>query len=89
MDYDDEMNDEEEKSYRKELIEKKRRERKEREAAAIVQQPKILPKRETRGKRMNALVGKAIEEDENFWNQGIFAQQDEAAGSEDEDFESA
>ena len=70
MNYDDELNDEEEKSYRKELIEKRRRERQEREAAerAAAMAPKVLPKRETRGKRMNALVGKAIEEDEAFWN---------------------
>jgi len=52
-----------------------------------VLQPKVLPARETRGRRMTALVGKAIEEDENFWNQGIFAAQEE--GSEDDDYESA
>jgi len=63
MNYGDEMNDEEEKSYRRELIEKRRREQKE---AALA--PKVLPKRESRGKRMNALVGKAVEEDDAFWN---------------------
>ena len=85
MDYDDELNDDEEKQYRKDLIEKRKaerreRERLEREAAA---QPKVLPKRATRGQRMNALVGKAIEEDEEFWNQGIFAEPDS-----DDDFAS-
>lgn len=70
MNYGDELNDEEEKSYRKELIEKRSRERKEREAEAraAALAPKVLPKRESRGKRMNALVGKAIEEDDAFWN---------------------
>ena len=48
--------------------------------------PKILPKRETRGKRMNALVGKAIEDDEAFWNSGFFG---EPEGSEDDDYQSA
>jgi hypothetical protein len=33
---------------------------------------------------MNLLVGKALEEDANFWNQGLFAE-DES----DEDFDSA
>lgn len=37
---------------------------------------------------MNALIGKAIEEDENFWNQGIFAEPESASegdfASEDE-----
>ena len=28
---------------------------------------------------MNALIGKAIEEDENFWNQGIFAEPESAS----------
>lgn len=86
MHYDDELNDEEEKSYRRDLLEKRRREKKELED--MLKQPKVLPKRESRGKRMNALVGKAIEEDENFWNQGIFAEGGED-GSEDDDFESA
>ena len=91
MNYGDEMNDDEEKSYRKELIEKRKRERREKEEAerkAQQQQPKSLPKRESRGKRMNVLVGKAIEEDENFWNQGIFAEALQNA-DEDDDFESA
>ena len=35
---------------------------------------------------MTALVGKAIEEDENFWNQGIFADAAGGEGSEDDDF---
>jgi len=70
MEYGDEMNDEEEKSYKKELLDKRRQERKERREveAKIVVAPKVLPKRETRGRRMTALVGKAIEEDEAFWN---------------------
>ena len=34
---------------------------------------------------MNVLIGKAIEEDENFWNQGIFAEQ---ASESDKDFAS-
>ena len=37
---------------------------------------------------MNVLIGKAIEEDENFWNQGIFAEPESASdgdfGSGDE-----
>ena len=70
MNYDDELNDEEEKSYRRELIEKRRREKKERQEAELraAMEPKVLPKRESRGRRMNALVGKAMEEDEAFWN---------------------
>ena len=36
---------------------------------------------------MNALVGKAMEEDEMFWNQGLFAEAEQQ--SEDDDFESA
>ena len=87
MNYGDELNDEEEKSYRKELIEKRRREKLELEQ--MLKQPKVLPKRESRGKRMTALVGKAIEEDENFWNQGIFADPAGEEGSGDDDFESA
>ena len=86
MDYGDEMNDGEEKSYRKELIEKRKRERKEAEAFV---EPKVLPKRESRGRRMNALVGKAIEEDDAFWNQGLFATGQNEAGSDDDDFASA
>ena len=46
---------------------------------------KELPKRSTRGQRMNALVGKAIEEDEQFWNSGIFAgaAEENAEGSDE------
>ena len=85
MGYDDELNDNEEKEYRKEIIAKRKAERKEaerleREAAL---QPKILPKRSTRGTRMTALVGKAIEEDAEFWNQGVFAEPED-----DDDFAS-
>ena len=32
---------------------------------------------------MNALVGKAMQEDDDFWNQGLFAE-----GDSDEDFDS-
>lgn len=65
MDYDDELNDQEEKEYRKEFLNKKREEKK---AAQVQPMVKELPKRATRGLRMTALVGKAIEEDEEFWN---------------------
>jgi hypothetical protein len=34
--------------------------------------PKELPKRASRGLRMNALVGKALEEDQQFWSSGVF-----------------
>ena len=47
MEYDDELNDEEERDYKKSLQQK------------VVQEKKELPKRSTRGLRMNALVGKA------------------------------
>lgn len=73
MNYGDELNDDEEKSYRKELIEKRKRERKEQEQK-LKAEPKVLPQRESRGRRMNALVGKAMEEDEAFWGQGLFAE---------------
>ena len=81
MDYDDELNDNEEKDYRRELIQKRKSERrdKERLQREKASEPKVLPQRSTRGKRMNALIGKAIEEDENFWNQGIFAEPESAS----------
>ena len=70
MDYDDELNDNEEKNYRQELMQKRKSERREKERLEWekANEPKVLPQRSTRGKRMNALIGKAIEEDENFWN---------------------
>ena len=46
MDYDDELNDQEERDYKKELVAKN-------------QQKYELPKRSTRGLNMQALVGKA------------------------------
>jgi hypothetical protein len=47
MEYDDELNDEEERDYKKSFQQQSVPEKKE------------LPKRSTRGLRMNALVGKA------------------------------
>ena len=49
----------------KRKAQRKEKERLDREKS---NEPKVLPQRSTRGKRMNALIGKAIEEDENFWN---------------------
>jgi len=54
----------------------------EESSESVVQEPKVLPKRSTRGQRMTTLVGKAIEEDEEFYK-GVFAE-----GESDEDFES-
>lgn len=64
MDYDDELNDQEERDYKRELQNKQYE----------------LPKRATRGLRMQALVGKAQEEDDAFYA-GIFG----AEGVEDSD----
>lgn len=72
MEYDDELNDNEERDYRKSLQENQ------------IQQKKELPKRSTRGLRMNALVGKAIEEDDQFYN-GLFG---EGGNESDQDFNS-
>jgi hypothetical protein len=60
MDYDDELNDQEERDYKKELLETRK-----------IQQKYELPKRSTRGLNMQALVGKAQEEDDAFYA-GIF-----------------
>ena len=49
---------------------------------------KELPKRSTRGQRMNALMGKALEEDEQFWNSGIFAGAAQEIESSDQDYNS-
>ena len=49
---------------------------------------KELPKRSTRGQRMNALMGKALEEDEQFWNSGIFAGAAQDVESSDQDYNS-
>ncbi|CAI2366951.1 unnamed protein product [Moneuplotes crassus] len=45
-------------------------------------EPKELPQRKSRGKRMNLLVGKALEEDEAFWGADVFKENEE-----DDDFE--
>ena len=87
MDYDDELNDEEEKDYKKELIgsdasEEVEEEMEEESEESIIPEPKLLPQRSTRGQRMNLLVGKAKEEDEELYN-GLFAE-----GDSDESFES-
>ena len=52
--------------------------------------PKELPDRETRGRRMNALVGQAVDEDDAFWGADIFQENEEdgsfdAASSEAKD----
>ena len=43
---------------------------------------KELPQRNSRGKRMNTLVGRALEEDEEFWGQDFFRE-----GDDDESFD--
>ena len=65
---EDEENEEEEED--EEDGEEEEDEEEEEPAPVII---KELPKRSTRGQRMNALVGKALEEDEQFWNSGLFA----------------
>lgn len=77
MDYDDELNDEEERDYKRSLQIKK----------PIIAEKKELPQRSTRGLRMNALVGKAIEEDDLFY-QGLFGNEGGAAEESDQDFDS-
>ena len=52
MEYGDELNDAEERDYKKSIQKK---------------EPYELPKRSSRGLRMNALVGKAMEEDDLFY----------------------
>ena len=71
MEYDDELNDQEERDYKKELTRQ------------AIPEKKELPKRSTRGLRMNVLVGKAQEEDELFY-QGLFGDAEES----DKDFNS-
>lgn len=71
MDYGDELNDQEEKDYKAELLKQS-------------QIKKDLPKRATRGLRMSALVGKAQEEDDAFYN-GLFGDVGEES---DQDFNS-
>ena len=59
MEYDDELNDEEERDYKKSLQSKNKE--------IVVVEKKELPQRSTRGLRMSALVGKAQEEDDLFY----------------------
>ena len=56
------------------------------ESSEEIIEPKVLPKRSTRGKRMNALVGEEIQEDEEFYT-GLFGgQEEQGANSGDEEF---
>lgn len=54
------------------------------ESEEIKFEPRNLPQRQSRGKRMNLLVGKALEEDEEFWGQDFFQENDD-----DESFDAA
>jgi hypothetical protein len=101
MDYGDELNDQEEREYKAELKANKENagdgsgeedgesEEGEEESSEEVFEPKVLPKRSTRGQRMNALVGQAIKEDEDFYNTGIFAAKEAGQEDSDIDFNSA
>ena len=66
MDYGDELNDDEENQYKKEYKAKNQEEEGDEgeegesemsESSEEIIEPKVLPQRTTRGKRMNALVG--------------------------------
>lgn len=77
MEYGDEANDAEERDYKRQRIQ---------EAATAAAQKYELPKRATRGLRMNALMGKALEEDEQFYK-GLFGEgKDQADSSSDRSF---
>jgi vacuolar protein sorting-associated protein 72 len=73
------MDDEEEEQEDSEQNDDDEEEEDESEEPPAPIAPRELPKRSTRGQRMNVLVGKALEEDEQFWKQGLFG----AGGKED------
>ena len=97
MDYGDEFNDDEEERYAKENFGGKSSQNESEDgeeesnsyAADVVPLAKDFSKRENRGQRMTALVGKAQDEDDDFWagvGNDFFGGGVEA--SEDDDFNS-
>jgi hypothetical protein len=82
MDYGDEFNDSEEKRYRKETYgddqgqgddNQEEGEEEGEEEESSFDPPEVVPlakefsRRANRGNRMSALVGKALDEDDDFW----------------------
>jgi hypothetical protein len=46
-------------------------------------------KRSNRGKRMSVLIGEAAEQDEVFWNNSVWAEEEEDESFDEEDLEAA
>lgn len=89
MDYGDEFNDDEEKRYKQEVYgDDDEEEEGEEESSfdppnAVVPLAKDFSKRANRGNRMSALVGKALDEDDDFWGgvgKDFFGAADEEEG---------